>query len=191
MQFDVELRGGRMAITPLKLEHIADLQAAWSPDCWKHAPDAGIYGSDVRVYVEMAIEQRERGKRWPHALIALDSGRAVGTSSFYAHEPDNGVLSIGYTWLWRELRGTGANRECKLLMLRHAFEVLGLQQIRFKAAAENELSRRALEGIGARFDGVSVGDRLYRDGRVGDNNRFSIAAADWPVVRSRLEGEAE
>jgi RimJ/RimL family protein N-acetyltransferase len=95
-------------------------------------------------------------------------------------------LEIGWTWLGPDARGTGANGEAKLLLLEHAFERLGAMRVEFKTDALNVRSRAALEGIGARFEGIARRHMLIADGRVRDSAWYAIVEDDWPAVRERL-----
>jgi RimJ/RimL family protein N-acetyltransferase len=96
-------------------------------------------------------------------------------------------VEIGWTWLGRPWQRTGLNVEAKCLMLRHAFETLGLNRVELKTDALNAASRRAILGIGATEEGVLRRHMMTSRGRVRDTVLFSIVADDWPSVRARLE----
>ena len=101
--------------------------------------------------------------------------------------PEHRRLEIGWTWIATALQRTGANREAKLLQLRHAFETLGANRVEFKTHARNEPSRTALAGIGARFEGVFRNHMIMPDGSLRDSAYFSVTAEEWPAVKARLE----
>jgi RimJ/RimL family protein N-acetyltransferase len=82
--------------------------------------------------------------------------------------------------------GTRVNPECKLLLLAHAFEVLGVNRVALVTDARNERSQRAIAGLGAVREGVLRSHRITQGGRVRDTVVFSVIAPEWPAVRDRL-----
>jgi RimJ/RimL family protein N-acetyltransferase len=79
------------------------------------------------------------------------------------------------------------NTEAKYLMLRHAFETWNCIRVELKTDVLNERSRRAIERIGAKQEGVLRSHMIMHTGRVRDTVYYSIIASEWPVVKSRLE----
>jgi RimJ/RimL family protein N-acetyltransferase len=59
--------------------------------------------------------------------------------------------------------------------------------VTFKLDARNSRSFRAVERLGAQYDGTLRHHRLRADGTVRDSAYFSVLAAEWPGVRARLE----
>jgi N-acetyltransferase len=131
----------------------------------------------------------------PFAQVRRADGRAVGCTSYlepryWPGRPDLCAVEIGWTWLAASAQGTGLNAEAKLLLLDHAFERLRVARVDFKTDARNTRSRRALAGLGARFEGVlrawSPSRVPGEEGRLRDSAMFSVLAAEWPAVRSGL-----
>lgn len=169
------------------------------------ASDAGPAGVDD-VAGRSGDRRRGEGSATPGAgrrVVGRDGGRAgrvVGSTRFddiaawtwpagHTHErsgvPD--AVEIGGTWLASSARRTVVNTEAKYLMLVHAFEVWRVHRVRLRTDVRNEVSRRAIERIGARFEGVLRADRPGADGTVRDSALFSVVAAEWPGVRAQLE----
>ena len=96
------------------------------------------------------------------------------------------VAEIGSTWLAASVQRSGVNTEAKRLLLTHAFETWELLRVTLKTDARNIRSRRAIERIGARFEGVRRAHLLATDGSVRDSAYYSIVRAEWPEVRDRL-----
>ncbi len=128
-----------------------------------------------------------------------DDGIVIGSTRFFnlerwawpnghprhgRHDPD--VCEIGYTWLARSAIRTAANTEAKLLMLAHAFETWQVLGVCFHTDARNQRSRAALERIGGKFDGILRAHRMAADYIARDSVRYSIVAAEWPVVKQQL-----
>lgn len=185
----VTLTGRRIRLEPLDDRHLAGLVAAAAADpstwAWMHAPltDETV----LRAWLDDALAARAAGRDMPFAVVDVLSGRLLGSTRFMAIAPAHRRLEIGWTWLGPGARGSGANAEAKLLLLEHAFERLEAMRVEFKTDALNARSRAALEGIGARFEGISRRHMLMADGRVRDSAWYAIVADDWPTVRDRLQ----
>jgi RimJ/RimL family protein N-acetyltransferase len=183
----VTLTGRRVRLEPLDDRHLAGLEAAaadpstWT---WMHAPltDETV----LRAWVADALAARDAGTEMPFAIVDAVSGLPLGSTRFMAIAQAHRRLEIGWTWLGPAARGSRANAEAKLLLLEHAFERLGAMRVEFKTDALNARSRAALEGIGARFEGISRRHMLMADGRVRDSAWFAIVEDDWPAVRDSL-----
>ncbi len=72
-----------------------------------------------------------------------------------------------------------------MLLLTHAFDVLGAQKVVLKTEALNAQSRRAILALGAAEDGTLRRHLLADDGRPRDMVYFSILDSEWPDVRER------
>lgn len=114
-------------------------------------------------------------------------GTAVGTTRYGAIDRASRSVEIGWTMLSREARRTPINTEAKYLQLRHAFDDLGAVRVWLKTDVLNERSRRAIERIGAKLDGVIRKEGIMWDGRVRDACYYSVIDGDWPDVRQRLK----
>jgi len=137
------------------------------------------------VYMEQARAAAEAGSELP--LVTKCHKGIVGSTRFLALRPEHCSVEIGWTWLHPSAWGTGANVEAKLLQMRHAFETWGCRRVEFKTDAKNERSRRALEAVGATFEGIHRKHMLVRDGENRDSAWYSVTDDDWPSVRSHLE----
>jgi RimJ/RimL family protein N-acetyltransferase len=96
-------------------------------------------------------------------------------------------VEIGYTWYAERCQRTHVNTTCKLLLFAHAFETLGCKVVGLRTDNFNFRSQRAIEGLGARKDGVLRHHAARRDGTVRDSMMYSILLAEWPDVRRHLE----
>jgi RimJ/RimL family protein N-acetyltransferase len=122
-------------------------------------------------------------------LVTCDAATRtpIGASRFLVPRPVDRVVEIGHTWLTPARWRTGANLEAKLLMLTHAFDVLGCVRVELKTDARNHRSRTAMEGIGARFEGIQRKARIVP--RIGTRHTawYSILDDEWPAVRAGLQ----
>jgi RimJ/RimL family protein N-acetyltransferase len=146
--------------------------------------------------MDAQLARAATGRLAPYAQVAKSSGRAVGATAYW--EPrlwpagDNlCAIEIGFTWLATSAQNTGLNAESKLLLFRNAFETWGAARVDLKTDARNRRSRAAIEGVGARIEGVlrnwSQSWAPGEDGRLRDSAMYSIIATEWPDCRSRLE----
>lgn len=197
---EVTLEGPVVRLEPLALDHVDGLSAASHEDRsvyrWSRVPH-GL--EEVEAYVTTALERRDRGDVLPFAIVRRADERIVGSTRFFdvaywrwpGGHPEHGratpdVCEIGYTWLARSAMRTSVNTDAKRLLLTHAFETWRVHRVRFRTDVRNDVSRRAIERLGATLDGVLRGDRPGADGIVRDSALYAITADEWPAVRSRL-----
>jgi RimJ/RimL family protein N-acetyltransferase len=189
----MRLEGTRVLLEPLALAHVPALvdAASESRDTYAFAdvPD-GSHG--MEAYVQYALETPG-----VLAFAIVSQGRVVGSTRFLRMEhwsrlddrpPDvPHVADIGWTWLAPSAQRTGVNTEAKFLMLLHAFETWRVFRVAIKVDVPNERSRRAVESLGAKLDGIRRAVRLGEDGTVRDCAWYSILLDEWPAVKERLE----
>src|SRR5262249_50328303 len=95
-------------------------------------------------------------------------------------------VEIGSTWYGSSVQRTPLNTQCKLLLLRHAFETLNCIAVEFRTHFFNHQSRRAIERLGAKQDGILRSHQVAPHGSLRDTVVFSIIASEWPTVRAHL-----
>jgi RimJ/RimL family protein N-acetyltransferase len=189
----VELAGRFVRLEPVALDHVPALAAAAAEDRttygWTPVPD-GI--DQFRAVVEQALAERAAGRRLTFATLTVD-GRLVGSTSFLDPQSWHGggghldSIEIGATWIAASAQRTAVNTEAKLLMLVHAFDVMGVHPVVLNTDARNERSRAAIARIGATFEGVLHSYRYGVEGTPRDTATFAIPARDWPGARRDLE----
>jgi N-acetyltransferase len=195
----VTLRGRFVLLEPLSAAHAPAMRQLGNGPResfrWTTVPTPEA----VDGYLAKALEMVARGQAVVFATC-LPSGELLGSSRLFdlqrwdwpGGDPRAGedVLDgceIGYTWLAASAQRTQVNTEAKLLMLRHAFETWKCRRVTLKTDARNERSRRAIERIGARLDGVLRASMAAADNTPRDSAYYSILDAEWPAVQARLE----
>jgi N-acetyltransferase len=190
------LTGEHVRLEPLGLHHVPGLLKAAAQDPslyqWVLVPQDE---PAMRRHVEDALAARARGIAVPFVVVRLADETVIGSTRFHwldywpRSEPRDvpDTCEIGYTWLAAEALRTGANTEMKRLMLTHAFEVWRVRSVCLHTDVRNQRSRDAIQRIGGTFEGVLRAHRLAVDQSPRDSARFSITAAEWPVVRRHLE----
>jgi N-acetyltransferase len=184
----VTLEGRHVRLVPLTLEHVPALwEAANDPDIWRWTLNHPQSEDDIRRYVEAALAKRAAGGGLPFATLEAGSGRVIGSTRYHNWEPPHPRVEIGYTWITRSWQRTPVNTEAKYLMLRHAFETLGLARVELRTDALNARSRAAIVRIGGVEEGTLRRHMINDAGRIRDTVYFSILDDEWPRVKLRLE----
>ncbi|GGK94261.1 RimJ/RimL family protein N-acetyltransferase [Curtobacterium luteum] len=181
------LTGDRVTLEPLGSEHADDLRAAVTDgDLWRTWYTSIPAPAQVEAEIERRLAEHEAGRMVPFAVRDRPTGRVVGSTTFMNVDRANRRVEIGSTFLARSAQRTGINTEAKLLQLSHAFESWQCIAVEFRTHFHNQQSRAAIEGLGAKQDGVLRSHQIGRDGTLRDTVVFSITAAEWPTVRMSL-----
>ncbi|GAB3660879.1 GNAT family protein [Zhihengliuella somnathii] len=181
------LTGRLVTLEPLRPEHAEAMEEAAADgelwDLWyTHVPRPG----EMAAQIETRLGLERLGTMMPFAVFDA-SGRALGMTSFANLDRELPRVEIGYTWNRASAHGTGTNAESKLLLLTHAFEVLGCPAVEFRTHWLNHQSRQAIERLGAKLDGVLRAHRRMEDGSLRDTCVYSIVESEWPAVRRQLQ----
>jgi RimJ/RimL family protein N-acetyltransferase len=181
------LEGRVVVLEPLRDEHVDALWDAGRDErIWEWFPITPGDEESFRHHHAQLIAETARGESFSFATLEAATGTPVGSTSFLALRPEHRGLEIGSTWLTPRLWGSGANTEAKYLQLRCAFESLGCMRVELKTDARNVRSRRALEALGAQFEGIHRKHMLRHYG-VRDSAWYSVVDDEWPAVKARLE----
>ena len=141
----------------------------------------------MRAYIADALRSQREGHMVAWVVRELASGAIVGATRYHDIVPALDRVEIGHTWYAQSRQRTRLNTTCKLLLLGHAFETLGCKVVGLRTDNFNLRSQRAIEGLGAKKDGVVRHFGLRRDGTVRDTVMYSILLSEWPDVRRHLE----
>jgi len=192
------LSGTHVQLEPLQLEHAAELVVAGNRD-------RSTYGftpvpADVPAmeqYIAGLLADAERNTVLPFVQRRLPDGDLVGCTRYlniqwYPNRAAPAEVEVGGTWLAGDAQRTPLNSEAKLLLLTHAFEVWEVFRVAICTDARNERSRAAIERLGATFEGILRSHRmnsghLTEPGLPRDTAAYSIVAAEWPTIRTRLK----
>lgn len=186
----VTLEGTQVRLEPLALAHLDGLCAVGlEPELWKWIPTEVRDRGEMQAYVELALDERRRGVSMPFATLLKADGQVVGSTRYGNVDLKNRRVEIGWTWIGKPWQRSAVNTEAKLLMLRHAFEVLGCLRVELKTDALNEKSRNAILRLGAKQEGIFRKHMLTYSGRMRDTVYFSILDNEWPALRAGLEAK--
>ena len=147
--------------------------------------------ADVVQWIHKAAALREKGEQIPFAIVDAATGRVVGSTRYLDIRPHDRSIEIGYTWLAPAVQRTTINTECKLLLLRHAFETQSAGRVQLKTDSRNLKSQTAIARLGAMREGVLRRNMRTRNDVFRDTVYFSILVEEWPAVRARLESRLQ
>jgi RimJ/RimL family protein N-acetyltransferase len=184
----IVLEGRGVRLEPLSLEHASGLSAAVADGkLWELWFTSVPRPGEMSAYIEDALDGQREGHMLPWAVRDIASGAIVGATRYHDVVPEIDRVEIGYTWYAERWQRTRMNTTCKLLLLMHAFDTLGCKVVGLRTDSFNVRSQRAIEGLGAKKDGVIRHFKARSDGTVRDTVIYSILAGEWPDVRRHLE----
>jgi RimJ/RimL family protein N-acetyltransferase len=183
----VSLHGRHVRLEPLSPAHDAGLRAAVADgELWRlwytNIPDP----DGMPAEIERRLALQAQGSMLPFTVLDA-ANTIVGMTTFMNIDATHHRVEIGSTWYRKSVQRTALNTECKLLLLRHAFQTLECIAVEFRTHFFNAPSRRAIERLGAKFDGVLRNHQRDRHGLMRDTCVYSIIDAEWPVVRHNME----
>jgi N-acetyltransferase len=178
----VRLEGRIVVLEPLAEEHLPGLREAAADDrIW-----TWMWTTDLDAWLAHTL-----GTAWLHPFAVLKDGKVVGSTSYLMQEPVHLRIEIGNTWNNPSTWNSGVNVEAKYLLMRHAFEDLGLRRVEFKTDAKNERARRALAALPAEFEGIHRKHMVVRGDERRDSAWYAVIDDDWPRVKAALESRIQ
>jgi N-acetyltransferase len=140
----------------------------------------------MEAEIDRRLSQQAVGSMLPFAIIDNATGKAVGMTNYLNIDAVNRRVEIGATWNRKSMQRTELNTHAKLLLLGHAFETLNCLAVEFRTHFFNHQSRRAIERLGAKLDGILRSHQLAANGTLRDTCVYSIIATEWPTVKAHL-----
>jgi len=188
----VTLTGAHVRLEPLSTAHHDGLcDAVRDGELWRLWYTVIPEPAQMRQEIQRRLDEQVRGTMCPFALTDPVSDTPVGMTTYMNIDPANRRLEIGSTWIRGSVQRTPLNTEAKRLLLSHAFDNLDCIAVEFRTHFFNQPSRRAIERLGAKLDGVLRSHQisLHPDapGALRDTCVYSIIAAEWPTVRANLD----
>jgi RimJ/RimL family protein N-acetyltransferase len=183
----VTLRASRATLEPLAHKHRDDLvEAVKDGELWglwyTTIPEPEKMGAEI----DRRLSLQEKGSMLPFAVIDNASGKAVGMTTYMNIDAPQRRVEIGSTWYRRSVQRTEINSQCKLMLLAHAFEALNCIAVEFRTHFFNHQSRKGIERLGAKLDGVLRNHMVMPNGTMRDTCVYSIIAPEWPTVKAHL-----
>ncbi|UAB71960.1 GNAT family N-acetyltransferase [Vibrio sp. SCSIO 43132] len=185
---DVELDSMTIKLVPLSEAHLSELVlAATDGELWKLWFTSVPSKENINEYISNALEQKSKGLALPFVVVEKSSGKVIGSTRFCNADSVNKRVEVGYTWYSKSFQRTSVNTECKLLLLKHAFETLDAIAVELRTSWHNQASRAAIARLGAKQDGVLRNHQKLANGGYRDTVVFSIINTEWLSVKESLE----
>ncbi|MBE2244896.1 MAG: GNAT family N-acetyltransferase [Burkholderiaceae bacterium] len=180
------LGGKHATLEPLAREHAAGLaDAVRDGELWKLWYTAIPEPEGIAAEIERRLALQAAGSMLPFTVRDAQ-GRIAGMTTYMHIDSANRRVEIGSTWYAQRVQRTALNTECKLMLLGHAFDVLDCIAVEFRTHFFNQRSRRGIERLGAKLDGILRSHQRSADGSLRDTCVYSITAAEWPAVKAHL-----
>ena len=184
---EFEAHGVHVGIIPLQQCHAPDLAEVIARGKLHQLRYAIIpEPTKIAEEIERRAQLRSEGSMQPFAVLNKRTNQVVGMTSYMNIDTRTPRLEIGSTWYCPSVQKTALKTECKLLLLSNAFENLNCRAVEFRTHVMNQQSRRAIERLGAKFDGILRAHMVMDDGSIRDTAVYSIIAAEWPTVEAHL-----
>jgi RimJ/RimL family protein N-acetyltransferase len=182
----VTLRGEHARLEPLSHDHFAGLvEAVKDGELFKLWYTFVPKPEDMTREIDRRLGLQKAGSMLPFTVFDA-AGKIAGMTTYMNVDAANRRVEIGSTWYAKRVQRTPLNTQCKLLLLAHAFEAIDCIAVEFRTHFFNHQSRRAIERLGARQDGILRNHQIAPNGTLRDTVVFSIIATEWPTVRAHL-----
>jgi RimJ/RimL family protein N-acetyltransferase len=183
----ITLRGQHARLEPLSHDHREGLaEAVRDGELFKLWYTAVPTPEGMAKEIDRRLGLQIAGSMLPFTVFDA-AGRIVGMTTYMNIDAANRRVEIGSTWYAKGAQRGPLNTQCKLLLLRHAFETLNCIAVEFRTHFFNHQSRRAIERLGAKQDGILRSHQVAPNGTLRDTVVYSITAAEWPTVQAHLE----
>lgn len=174
-------------LSPLGLSNYKHLiNIAQQDNLVHYSPSKIDTPEDLKQYVAIAVDELYNKKAIPFIVFDKRKKAYAGSTRFGLINWHNKVLHIGWTWIGREFQGTGLNIQMKYLMLQYAFEVMNFDKVEFRIDERNIRSRKAVEKLGAKLEGILRKDVKMLDGFKRSTCCYGILKEEWANIKNSI-----
>jgi len=187
IQYPITLTGQTVELISLDKTHFAELEVlAREKRIWEFYPFDVTTSEKFLTAFETALVEREKGNQFPFVIVHKQHRKIIGSTRYIDIQPRHKKLEIGWTWLHPDYWATEVNLECKLLQLTHCFETLQLSRVQLKTDENNLRSRKAIQKIGAQFEGIFRNDMIRDNCTKRNSAYYSIIEEEWKDKKVKL-----
>lgn len=184
----VTLKGNAVSLLPLDHTHASDLaEAARDGELWRLWYTSVPSPEGMTAEIERRLSLQRSGSMLPFTVVDSATGKPIGMTTYMNIDHTHRRVEIGSTWYRKSMQRGPVNTEAKLMLLTHAFENLACIAVEFRTHAFNHQSRRAIERLGAKLDGILRSHQRMPNGTLRDTCVYSVIAPEWPTVKANLE----
>ena len=182
----VILKGAHARLEPLSHQHLDGLtEAVKDGELWKLWYTLIPRPEDMGKEIERRLSLQAAGSMLPFTVFDA-ADKIAGMTTYMNVDAANRRVEIGSTLHAKSVQRSALNTQCKLLLLAHAFDKLGCIAVEFRTHFFNQQSRRGIERLGAKLDGILRNHQVATNGTLRDTVVYSIIASEWPTVRAHL-----
>ncbi|CAN5634787.1 GNAT family protein [soil metagenome] len=184
----LRLEGEKVLLLPMTEEHFEEIiNSSQDEIIWTYMPVKGTNRERLLSILTEAITKRDTNEQYPFVVIEKATGKIIGSTRLLQLNKEHRNLEIGYTWYLPQYWSKGYNEECKLLLLTYCFEELKTIRVQLIAWDKNLRSRKAIERIGAKLEGIKR-NVVIRQGDMRSTACYSIIVDEWSEVKQMLTG---
>ena len=183
----VTLQSARVTLAPLETRHLEGLREAVADgELWNLWYTHVARPEWMAAEIDRRLALQAAGAMLPFTVIDNATRKPVGMTTFMNIDAANRRVEIGGTWYRKSVQRSNLNTQSKLLLLTHAFETLECIAVEFRTHFFNHQSRRAIERLGAKLDGIMRNHQIAANGTLRDTCVYSIISTEWPTVKAHL-----
>lgn len=181
------LKGEMVDLIPLNQTHFKELEfLAKDKRIWEFYPLDGSHSETLLTSLAAALIDRDIGSQLPFVIFHKTENTIIGSTRYMDIQPKHRKLEIGWTWLHPDYWASEVNLECKLLLLTHSFETVLASRVQLKTDENNLRSRKAIQKIGGRFEGILRNDMIRDNNTKRNSAYYSIIEEEWPEAKQKL-----
>ena len=181
------LENERVKLSLLDVSNYKHLTAiAQQPNLLQYSPSKIDTPEALKAYVQTAVEAYYQKTAIPFIVFDKKANGYAGCTRFGLINWNNKILHIGWTWIGTQYQGSALNTHLKFLMLEYAFETLNFDKVEFRIDERNMKSRKAVEKLGAKLEGVLRKDTLMLDGFKRNTCCYGILKEEWKTIKSTV-----
>ncbi|MEW8979063.1 MAG: GNAT family protein [Symbiobacterium sp.] len=169
----------RLVLRKVSLDDVAD-QFAWTSDplvtqflTWGPERSPAETERSIRYILSLYAQ----GQVSPWAVVLKETGRQIGSCGFNWWSPVHRRAEISYM-LNRHYWGRGFATEAVAAVIRFGFERMDLNRIEALVSPANLASRRVLEKVGMRPEGI-LREAINVKGVFADHIMYSLLRREW------------
>ena len=188
----ITLEAQTAKLVPLSHDHLADLQAASAEGELHKLWYTSIAAPEkMEAEIDRRLGRQAEGMMLPFSVVDQRTGKIIGQTTFLNLNSTNRRAELGATWYAKAAQRSPINTECKLMLLTHAFEDIKVNVVEFRTHHLNHQSRRAIERLGAKLDGILRNHMIMPNGSLRDTAVYSVLPHEWPAIKANLQWQLD
>ena len=183
---DPNLENDELRLEPLAEKHREPLRATDAVEyMWQSMPVIQR-GAGYDTYFDYMIRRSEAGDTIPFVIYCKADNRLIGVTAFVQPVRIHRRVMIGYTWIDAQFRGRGVFQAVQGLLIKRAI-MWGARRIGWHIEGRNTRAVRAIEALGARYEGTLRNYARFTDGTWVDIVLLSMLRDEAKEAVLRLE----